>query len=208
MKYELAVFDFDGTLADSFPWLVSILDDLAERFHFKKLSEAELEHLRRQTVSESLKAHNVPLWKLAVIGAEVHRLMARDIHRIRLFPGMDEMLADLHRRGTRLALVTSNTLENARAVLGAENAARFDFFACGVSLLGKPARVRPILARSRVHPKQAIMIGDELRDLDAARKLGMYFGAVGWGYTPLDVMLPYAPELVFNTVSEMAAALI
>lgn len=207
MKYDLAVFDFDGTLADSFPWLVSILDDLAERFHFKKLSEAELEHLRRQTVSDSLKAHDMPLWKLAVIGAEVHRLMARDIHHIRLFPGMDDMLADLHRRGTRLALVTSNTLENARAVLGAENASRFDFFACGVSLLGKPAKVRPILARSRVDPRQTIMIGDELRDLEAARKLGVHFGAVGWGYTPLEVMLPHAPELVFNTVAEMAAAL-
>lgn len=207
MKYDLAIFDFDGTLADSFPWLVSILDDLAERFHFKKLSTHEMESMRRQSATEILKAHNMPLWKLAVIGSEVHRLMAHDIHQIRLFPGMDALLGSLHRQGTRLALVTSNTFENARAVLGEENTARFEFFACGVSLLGKPAKVRPILSHSRVPARQTIMIGDELRDLEAARKLGVHFGAVGWGYTPLDVMLPHAPELVFTTVDEMAAAL-
>lgn len=38
MKYKLVIFDFDGTLADSFPFFLSTVNDLANEYNFKKIS--------------------------------------------------------------------------------------------------------------------------------------------------------------------------
>ena len=45
MKYKLVVLDFDGTLADSFPWVASIQGQVAEKYHLRRLEPAEYERL-------------------------------------------------------------------------------------------------------------------------------------------------------------------
>jgi phosphoglycolate phosphatase len=47
MRYRLAIFDFDGTLADSFPFFVSVFNELAMRHRFRSIDLAEVERLRR-----------------------------------------------------------------------------------------------------------------------------------------------------------------
>ena len=47
--YRLVIFDFDGTLADSFPWVLRAMDDVADRFKFRRVREGELEELRTAT---------------------------------------------------------------------------------------------------------------------------------------------------------------
>ena len=46
VTYHLVIFDFDGTLADSFPWFVKVFDTLAERYHFRRITEQEGAALR------------------------------------------------------------------------------------------------------------------------------------------------------------------
>ncbi len=41
MTYTLVIFDFDGTLADSFPWFLHVFDTLAERYRFKRMTDQE-----------------------------------------------------------------------------------------------------------------------------------------------------------------------
>jgi len=47
MKYKLAIFDFDGTLADSFPFFLTTVNELAGIHKFKRIDSAELDTLRR-----------------------------------------------------------------------------------------------------------------------------------------------------------------
>ena len=77
-------------------------------------------------------------------------------------------------------------------------------YACGVSLFGKAAAFRRVLRRAGVRPEDALCVGDELRDLEAAAEAGIPFGAVTWGYPSADALRARTPAVVFERVDEVA----
>ena len=147
------------------------------------------------------------MWKMPKIAAAMRRRMAGLLDEIALFDGVDRMLARLSSRGVAVAIVTSNSEENVRAVLSEANAARIDYYECGASVFGKRPKLRAALRRSGVGAHEAISIGDEIRDLEAARREGIAFGAVSWGYTKPESLIAYSPTEVFGTVAEIASRL-
>lgn len=203
MRYRLALFDFDGTLADSFPFFLGVMNRLADDHGFRRIEEHEIEALRGRSARQNFADFGVPAWKLPRIGRDFRRHMARDIARISLFPGVDRLLRGLADRGIRTAVVTSNSTDNVRRVLGPQNAALIQHYACGVSIFGKRAKLRGVLRNSGVAAAEAICIGDEVRDLEAAREEGIAFGAVSWGYTRPEALLAHEPEEMFSTVDEI-----
>lgn len=204
-RYRLVIFDFDGTLADSFPWFIGVVNGVAERYRFKRIEESELDTLRGYSARQMMKHLAVPSWKLPLIVRRVRRMKAADIRQITLFAGVDALLRSLEERGVETALVTSNSYANAVRILGPENAARIRYYECGMSLFGKRAGFRRVLRRSGVPRGEAICIGDEIRDLEAARAEGIAFGAVSWGYTHAGSLRAHAPTALFATVDEVAA---
>lgn len=203
IQRKLVVFDFDGTLADSFPWFVEAFDQAAERFRFRKLDRSQLDAARALDAQQLLVRHGIPLWKVPSIARYMRTLMQRDIAAIPLFPGIDIALETLQARGVSMAVITSNSRENVLHILGPRNAARFLDFKCGSSLFGKGIRLRQLLAANRVAPADAIFVGDEIRDLKAAGQAGIAFGAVGWGYTHLHALVSHGARETFSCVDEL-----
>jgi len=202
-RYALVIFDFDGTLADSGDWFLSIADHLAERFKFRKVAVHEVELLRGCTTSEVIRHLGIPRWKLPAIGRYVHALLAQQTDRIALFDGVVPLLQQLAENGVRIALVTSNAEHNARAILGPANAALIDWFECGASLFGKAPRYRRVLRKSKVALADAISIGDETRDVVAAKKVGIASGAVLWGYANRDALTQLEPDILFDSPDQV-----
>jgi len=205
MRYQLAIFDFDGTLADSYPWFASRYNAVAERFGCRRLDADELERMRGLHSRQFLAQVGLPLWRLPALLKHVRRAIAEDASGIRLFAGMAGTLSELHAAGLRMAVVSSNSEEVVRKVLGEELAGRFSHFACGGSLFGKAAHFRRTIRRLQVEPARALCIGDELRDVDAAREAGLDFAAVAWGYTRAESLAPHAKYL-FASPADIAAA--
>ncbi|WP_135469465.1 HAD hydrolase-like protein [Crenalkalicoccus roseus] len=203
MSWRLAAFDFDGTLADSLPWFTVAMEEAAARFGFRFPDPAEREALRGCAPREILRRLAVPAWKLPAIAAHLRRRKAEAAHLVPLFGGVHAMLRELADRRVLLAMVSSDSEGNIRRALGAESAARIAFWECGAALFGKPARLRRVLARSGVPAAQAIYIGDELRDAEAARAAGMDFGAVAWGYTTPAALRAEAPAAFFAAMAEI-----
>lgn len=204
MAYKLIIFDFDGTLADTFPWLVSVLNAVADRYGFRRVEEHEVEHLRTLGAREIIESLGVPMWKLPFIARHMRELAARDAGRIRLFDGVDEVLRQLSDAGVLLAIVSSNSEDNVRRALGPEIAALVDFYACRASVFGKPAKYRKVLRQSGVLPGEVICIGDEIRDHDAARRAGLASGLVAWGFTSPEALGAQSPDAMFFRPSEIA----
>lgn len=203
MRYKLALFDLDGTLVDSFPWFTSVLNDVAERYRFKRVAPNEIETLRGLSAAQIVRTLGVPVWKLPLIARHMRRLKRNALHQIRLFDGVDPMLRSLAAGGMRLAVVTSDTERNARAALGPELSRLISHFECGASLFGKAIKFRMVLRASGCATSETICIGDEVRDLDAARAAGIAFGAVEWGYTRSDALLALGPDVMFCNVSDI-----
>jgi phosphoglycolate phosphatase len=203
MRYRLAIFDFDGTLADSFSWFLGVMNRLADDHGFRRIEEHEIEILRGRSARQNFADFGVPAWKLPRIGRDFRRYMAQDIAHIGLFPGVDRLLRGLTDRGIRTAIVTSNSVANVRRVLGPENAALIQHYACGVSIFGKRAKLRGVLRDSGIAAAEAICIGDEIRDLEAAHAEGIASGAVAWGYTHPEALRAHEPEEMFSSVDEI-----
>ncbi len=207
MRYSFVIFDLDGTLVDSFPWFQRNLNDVADRFGFRRVAADDVEALRHAGTRDILKRLDVPLWKVPMIARHMRRLKTAHIAEIALFDGVDSMLRTLADAGVRLALVSSDSEANVRRQLG-ESVALFGDFDCGAGIFGKPAKFRRILARAAVDAAQAIAIGDESRDIEAARVVGIACGAVTWGYAAPKALKVLGPDLVFETMDDIARALI
>jgi phosphoglycolate phosphatase len=207
LKYKLVIFDIDGTLADSFSWFVRVINDVADQFRFRHVAPDEVETLRGCDARTILQRLEVPKWKLPMIARHMRALKARHLHEIGLFPGVDRLLRELAEKDAVLAVVSSDSESNVRRTLGPANAQRIAFYACGASLFGKRAKFAAILKRSHILATQAIAIGDEIRDAEAARRAGIAFGAVSWGYATVESLRSVAPEHVFSTIDDVLAKL-
>lgn len=207
MKYDIAAFDFDGTLADTMPWFNSILNTVADKYGFRKIDAAERDQLRHRDAGEILKFLGIPLWKLPAIMAHVRTLMQEIDPGVHLFDGIPDALARLKAGGLRLAVVSSNSLENVQRVLGPDTASLFDDYECGTDLFGKAAKIDRLLQRHGTPPERFLLVGDEMRDIDAARKAGVRVGSVAWGYNHVDALRDRGPDELFMQVAELPAAL-
>jgi phosphoglycolate phosphatase len=203
MKYSLVMFDFDGTLADTLPFVADLLDQLIEEFDLQKISSSERDELRELDARQILQKYHVPFWKMASMVRRVRGLMAQESHKVKLFDGVEETLTGLAEKGATLAMVSSNSAENVQAVLGPRLFPLFRYSECGSSMFGKPPRIRKILRLSGIPGGQAISIGDEVRDIEAARAARVASGAVTWGYGNPATLVGCQPDLVFEKVGQL-----
>lgn len=206
MPYALVIFDLDGTLVDSFPWFLRTINDVADRFGFRRVREEDIEGLRHARTREILSRLEVPVWKLPAIARYARRLKGEAAAEISLFAGAEAMLRALARNGVQLALVTSDSEVNARQKLGA-SAALFSQFDCAASVFGKPAKFRRVIRRAGIVPEKVISIGDEVRDIEAARAAGIGCGAVSWGYAAPAALQALAPDYMFTQMRDIADTL-
>jgi phosphoglycolate phosphatase len=122
---------------------------------------------------------------------------------IRCFEGVDTMLQKLKDNDIRMALVTTNTCETVRRVLGDDLYNLFQHFEDKVSLFGKPAALKRIIRKSGFDRSEMLAIGDEIRDVEAAKKVNIPFGAVSWGFSNMDAMASHAPEHIFTEMGQI-----
>jgi phosphoglycolate phosphatase len=202
-KYKLAIFDLDGTLSDSLPWFLQVVNSIADKHRFKRVEDGDVEMLRGKSPREIINYLRVPMWRMPIIARDMRRLKSKNIHAIPLFAGVDLMLQELSQRGVALAMVSSDAQSNVRKALG-ENAELFSQFACGASLFGKATKYKAILKRTGIAAPDTICIGDELRDGEAARAAGIDFGAVSWGFARAEALQRASPALMFDRVSDIA----
>jgi phosphoglycolate phosphatase len=207
MPYSLVIFDLDGTLADSFPWFRRNLNAVAKRYRFRAVAEEDVEMLRHASTREILDYLKVRRWMMPLIARHMRKLKTAHAASIPLFDGVGAMLDLLATNGVRLALVSSDTEDNARAKLG-DLAALFSDFDCSASIFGKAQKFRRVIRRAGVDPREVIAIGDETRDIEAARLAGIACGAVTWGYAAPKALIDRGPDLVFGRMEEIAHVLL
>lgn len=205
--YALVIFDFDGTLADSWPMMGQAMIEAADRFGYRRLTPEDMQDLRGQDNRAVMQALGVTMWQLPRIAVHMRQVAREQADRIGLFPGVPELLHGLAGAGVRTAIVSSNGEDVVRQVLGTDLSRLVDDFGCGAAIFGKAAKFRTVVRRAGLGPAQAIGVGDEARDIDAARAAGIAAGAVTWGYATPDLLRSRAPSHVFRTMEDMTGTL-
>ncbi len=205
-RYRLAIFDFDGTLADSLPWFRASFQDMIARFDLAPVGADEIEGLRMMTGRQIMARLNVPMWRLPAIVSDMRKRKLAAADQISLFDGVEGLLSELQRLGIQTAIVSSDSEESVRRVLGptAKLISRFD---CGAAIFGKHRKFRRVARHFGTKPADTICIGDEIRDIEAAHTAGMASGAVAWGYAFPVALQAAGPTHFFNSIDEMTQRL-
>lgn len=208
-KFDLVILDFDGVLADSAPWMLANLGRLCQRHGLRRPDDATLESLRGVSNRQIMTELRVPFWKLPAIARDLRAMVLADAATIPLFAGAQVFLDGLHEAGVRLALVSSNSEAAVRKILGADSTARISRFRCGAGLFRKAPLLTRVQRELGVAPGRVLCVGDETRDVEAARKAGFASAAVTWGYaTPAALRAAGPDHLVdgFQALSELIIA--
>ena len=205
-RYRLAIFDFDGTLADSLDWFRASFHDVIARFDLTPITAEELEAMRGLSAREIMARLNVSMWQLPAIVRDMRKRKLAAASQTSLFAGIPAMLSDLQRQGIKTAIVSSDSEASVRQVLGPTTAqiTRFD---CGAAVFGKHRKFQRVARKLGAKPSETICIGDEIRDIEAAKAASMDSGAVAWGYALPSALQAAGPTHLFNSVEEMTQRL-
>ncbi|MGB7481946.1 MAG: HAD hydrolase-like protein [Burkholderiaceae bacterium] len=204
MKYRLAIFDFDGTLADSFPFFVGIFNQLARQHGFREIAAEAVPVLRHYSAHQMMRYVGLPKWKLPLVTRSFIALMRQDVAGIAPFPQADALLHQLDEAGIVLAVATSNSHDNVARILGPDTMRRIRHLESGMSIFGKAARIRKVLQKTGIAAGEAIYIGDQGTDMAAARQAGVACGAVAWGYGSIESLRQHAPDEEFAQIAAIS----
>lgn len=206
MQKKILIFDFDGTIADSLQLFVEIFNKLASKYNYEPASKDQVENLRGKSAREVISSLKIPKYKLPIIFIDGRREFTRSIGELEIFPGMRKLFL-LLKKSYQLGIVTSNSVENVEGFLEKNNIAIFDFIYSDKNLFGKGKVLKGLIKKYNFISEDLIYIGDEVRDIEAAKESNIKIISVSWGFNTREVLLKNKPDAVVDNIEQLVAAI-
>lgn len=194
------IFDFDGTICNSTEVALTIMNEFLRK---NNLEEVKISELRNFGLKGVVKSRNVPLLKIPSLVLYGTRQMSKYISSLKTFPGMVSTLKNLSKQNF-LAIITSNSLSNVQEFLK-NNGIDYLFKEINTdpSLFGKDKKIRKIIKKYKLNIKDTYYIGDETRDVEAAKKVKIKAVAVSWGYESGNSLSKSKPDVIISKPEEL-----
>jgi phosphoglycolate phosphatase len=209
-RYELLVFDWDGTLIDSAPTIVACIQSACRDLDLPVPDDARASHVIGLGLHDAL-AHAIPGLAASEYGRVVeryrHHFLLRDPH-VSLFPGTREMLDGLREEGRLLAIATGKSHAGlSRALEATGLRPLISASRCADQCASKPApdMLRELMDELDVAPERTLMIGDTIHDLQMASNAGVAAVAVCHGAHPRDSLEAHRPLGCVGNTDELRA---
>lgn len=202
------IFDFDGTLADSFEHVLSAYNELAPLLRVRRMERDALPRLRRMSPPQLLREQQVAFWKLPLLVQLMRRALRAHAAELAPCAGVAPMLHALAERGARCYILSTNANDNIARFLARHELAMFTRVVGGVSMFGKARALLRLMRAEQLPPSSAYYVGDEVRDIAAASAVNIKSIAVSWGYADRGALAAARPSLLLDDPEELTRALL
>lgn len=208
MNHKTIVFDFDGTIADTYEQLIKLANELADEFNYKPISQSELLRLKNLSSWEIIKQAQIPLFKIPFLFKRIQKELNKEIERINIFSEIETVLHQLKARDYQLGIITSNTEKNVKNVLDKyELNHLFDFIYAETTIFGKHRIINEVIRTKKIDRGDLIYVGDETRDIRSAQKSRVAIVAVAWGFHSREILAKQKPEFIVDRPLELLDAI-
>lgn len=208
MTIKVILFDFDGTLADTHDTIVEITNRLSAEFGYQPVAEAELSKLKHLSSREIVRYSKISLFKIPFLLKRVQEELGKQISKIKPISGMEATLVQLKNREYQLGIITSNLRENVLSFLREKNwQLLFDFICQGKTIFGKHRVLKKFIKQNYFQAEEVIYVGDETRDILAAKKSKIKVIAVEWGFNSPEVLAKHKPDFLIKNPQEIMAVI-
>lgn len=208
MTRPFVIFDFDGTVADSFAESLLAYNRIAPRLRLRTVNEPEIPALRRLGAGQLMQVLGIPMWKLPRLMIAVRADLHDHFHSVRPVPGIAEAIRGLREANCHLAIVTSNSEQNVRNFLVRHSMEGFDTVVAGASIFGKATRLRRLIKTTHADRATSFYIGDTVPDIRAAREAGTLAVAVAWGFSDPAPLAAEVPDALVDKASDLASTIV
>jgi phosphoglycolate phosphatase-like HAD superfamily hydrolase len=203
---SVIIFDFDGTLADTLEAIVAITNRLALEFGYKTVNSEEVTKLQNLSSQEIIRYSKIPILKLPFLLRRVKGELKQEIHHLKPIQGIEEALLALKQDGHQLGIVTSNAEANVLTFLKHHGWHElFEFVHSGSSLFGKNKVLRRLLSQREINLDAVLYVGDETRDIEAAKQVKIKSVAVSWGFNSRQALARQNPDFLIGQPHELLA---
>jgi phosphoglycolate phosphatase len=209
-RFELLVFDWDGTLLDSAGAIVGAIKAACRDLDLPEPPDERARHVIGLGLSDALH-HAVPelpeyCYPQMVERYRYHYL--KDDHTLQLFDGAADLIGELAEAGFLLAVATGKSRHGLNRALETSGlGAFFQSSRCADECFSKPnpQMLEELLVEFSMSPERTLMIGDTTHDLQMAKNAGVAGLAVDYGAHTAEELDTLAPLARLHTVEELAA---
>ncbi len=218
-KPEMILIDVDGTLVDSVPDLAFCVDAMMAQLGRPAHGEAKVrnwvgngvERLVRRALIGQLDGEPDEADFIKAYPIFIALYAENTSKRSQLFPGVLEGLDYLQAQGYRLGCVTNKAEQFTLPLLrDLSIAKRFEIIISGDTLPQKKPDPAPLLHAAAffgIEPAKALMLGDSISDVTAARAAGFQIICMSYGYNHGEDIRNYQPDLVIDSMVELKRVL-
>ena len=208
MSAQIILFDFDGTIADTYQAIVDITNNLSTEFGYKALAQEELLLIKNLSSREIVKRSEISIFKLPFLVRRIRAELSKEIAELSPIPDMTQALFELQNRGYILGIVTSNIKENVETFLDKNKLnSLFSYIYSSTSIFGKHRIINQVIKANNLDRSKVIYVGDETRDIRSARKSHIGIISVGWGFNSREILLDYQPDYLVDRPRELLKAI-
>ncbi len=203
------IFDWDGTLMDSAPRIVSAMQETARVLNLPVPDDQAVRHiigLSLEHTFELLFPETEPADYDKLFEEYRYQYVEGDHAETPLFEGVEETLNWLKSRGYELAVATGKRRPGLERVMNGHPIKElFTDSICAGEAEGKPNpdMLLQLTERNRWLKQHCVMIGDTSHDLQMANNAGMSGIGVSYGAHPVENLKQCSPALIIDDIREL-----
>ena len=207
-RFDLIVFDWDGTIVDSTAMIALCIQNAAADLGLTVPTLEQASHVIGLGLHDALSraVPELTAGRIEEFSARYRHHWFACEHEVVLFDGIREMLVELSERGLPLAVATGKSRRGlARAFDQTGLGALFDASRCADETHPKPhpAMLLELAEELTVEPARIVMIGDTTHDLEMAAAAGAAGIGVTYGAHPRDQLAACGPAALVSDVVEL-----